>query len=294
MVPAPGVLANDSDSDIPAGLLTALKVANPSHGELLILNATGLFVYEPESDYVGMDAFTYKVFDGTSYSEVVSVNISVYQEKIYLPMLVKPFATPVLELIHVPGSDNYTLSWDPIAGADDYKIWESLTTTFPTDPAYVSGGLSSFMLPDMNPTRYYYQIVATNGYMDSLPSNTLPVDRQYELEPNDSILAANGPIFTTITYYGQIDDDKDYYMIYMDGPATITVTMPSYPSPWDGQLQLFEENTGQVRGSDVTPSDGMQVTYTGETANWYYIYIPTPDNWSSQWYTFTVTITPTP
>jgi VCBS repeat-containing protein len=291
LVPTPGVLANDSDTDIPANTLTAIQVTSTTHGSL-ILNTDGLFVYVPDFMWSGIDSFTYKVYDGTGYSEVVSVTITVKLVKLYLPMIILPFGTPVLGLIKDPVSGSYTLSWNPIDGANDYKIWESLSSTFPTDPTYVSGGSTSFTLPDLNPTRYYYTMVATNGPRDSHKSNTLTVDRQYELEPNDSGETANGPIFNGITYYGQIDDLRDYYKIRLDSPGTITVTMTSYPSSWRGQLQLFEEDTGNIRDSDVTPGNGMQVTWTGEEANWYYILIATPPGgYSSDWYEFSVTIT---
>ena len=245
-----------------------------------------------------MDAFTYKVFDGTSYSEVVSVNISVYQKKAYLPMVILPLATPVLELIHEPGSEIYTLSWDPITGADDYKIWESQTGIFLTDPTYVSGGLTSFTLPDKNPTRYYYYLVATNGFMDSRPSNTLAVVRQFELENNGTSETANGPIFGGITYHGQTNDLKDYYKIYVSAAGTISVTMElgDYPSDWPGQLQLYKTSVSLENrvDADTDTDDGMLVTHTITEPGWYYIMVGTdviyihPENW----YAFEVTITP--
>jgi VCBS repeat-containing protein len=301
MVDAPGVLANDSDADIPADTLSVIKVTGPSHGELLSLNASGLFVYRPIGDYIGMDAFTYKVSDGPNNSEVVSVNIRVYQKKAFLPLVILPFATPVLGLNHVPGSAVYTLSWNPIAGADDYKIWESTSpTSFPTDPSYVSGGSTSFLLPDLNPTRYYYYVVATNGYMDSRPSNTVTVDRQYELEPNDSGETANGPIQVNLKYHGRTDDDKDYYKIYISAAGTITVMMnlSDYPSDWPGQLQLFKDNvTIENRVDfDTDPDNGMLVTYTTIEPGWYYIMVGTDVTYThpENWYAFTVTFTATP
>ncbi len=297
-VDMPGVLANDSDADIPADTLSAYKVSDPTHGQLLIINTSGLFVYRPTDDYIGMDAFTYRVSDGFNFSEVVSVSIRVYQERIYLPMLVKPFATPVLGLNHIEGSPIYTLSWGAIAGATDYKIWESLSGTFPTEPAYVSGGATSFTLPNLNPTRYYYRIAATNGYMDSQPSNTLPVDRQYELEDNDTSATSNGPLDYNISYYFQPNDLKDYFKIYMATPGTITITVSGYTtSPvWPGQLQLFEEgNPTQPVDSDTFPyEDGMSVSWTGIEENWYYIMIGTGVPTNSNWYHFTVSFTPTP
>ena len=72
-VAAPGVLANDTDSD---GALTAAKVTDPTHGTLT-LNANGSFVYTPTANFNGTDSFTYKANDGSADSNVVAVTITV-------------------------------------------------------------------------------------------------------------------------------------------------------------------------------------------------------------------------
>jgi hypothetical protein len=88
LVSAPGVLANDSDMDIPADTLTAILGTSTTHGDL-ILNPDGLFVYVPDPMWSGIDTFIYKVYDGTSYSEPVSVTITVKLVKYYLPVIYK-------------------------------------------------------------------------------------------------------------------------------------------------------------------------------------------------------------
>ena len=70
---APGVLANDTDVD---NSPTAVLVAGPSHGTLS-LNPNGSFTYTPAANYYGPDAFTYKAFDGTFYTDPVTVSIMV-------------------------------------------------------------------------------------------------------------------------------------------------------------------------------------------------------------------------
>jgi hypothetical protein len=64
-VPAPGVLANNSDID--SENLTALLVSNPAHGSVA-LNADGSFTYTPATDYFGADFFTYSASDGVTQS----------------------------------------------------------------------------------------------------------------------------------------------------------------------------------------------------------------------------------
>ena len=74
-VDAPGVLANDVDSDGTG--LTASLVSNTLHGTLT-LSADGSFTYRPTANFFGTDSFTYNAYDGTSYSTTpATVTISV-------------------------------------------------------------------------------------------------------------------------------------------------------------------------------------------------------------------------
>ncbi len=69
---ANGVLLNDT---IP-GTLTAVLAAGPANGTLT-LNADGSFSYAPNANYNGLDSFTYRVDDGTTLSEPVTVTLTV-------------------------------------------------------------------------------------------------------------------------------------------------------------------------------------------------------------------------
>lgn len=74
VVDAPGVLANDTDID--GDPLTAVLVDDVSHGSLALL-ADGSYSYTPAANYNGEDSFTYKAFDGTDYSDTVTVSLTV-------------------------------------------------------------------------------------------------------------------------------------------------------------------------------------------------------------------------
>ena len=88
-VAAPGILANDSDSDIPVNTLTLIQLSDPQHGTL-VLNSDGSFTYMPELNYQGTDSFTYQLYDGELDSEVVTVTLTISQGKfIYLPLIFK-------------------------------------------------------------------------------------------------------------------------------------------------------------------------------------------------------------
>ena len=73
-VPAPGILANDTD--VSADQLTALLVAGPTHGALT-LNADGSFNYTPNLNFAGSDSFTYRASDGAAMSAIATVHIDV-------------------------------------------------------------------------------------------------------------------------------------------------------------------------------------------------------------------------
>lgn len=74
-VDAPGVLANDTDADVPH-VLTAVKQTDPSNGSVT-LNSDGSFSYTPTGDFTGEDSFTYLANDGTADSNVATVTIIV-------------------------------------------------------------------------------------------------------------------------------------------------------------------------------------------------------------------------
>jgi VCBS repeat-containing protein len=73
-IAAAGVLSNDTDAD--GNTLTAVKVANPSHGTVT-LNSNGSFTYTPTTDYNGTDTFTYRANDGQANSNTTTVTITV-------------------------------------------------------------------------------------------------------------------------------------------------------------------------------------------------------------------------
>jgi hypothetical protein len=72
--PIPGVLSNDSDPE--GSSLTAQLVTGTKSGTVA-LNSDGSFSYTPFPQYFGADSFSYKVSDGTSFSNVATVHLTV-------------------------------------------------------------------------------------------------------------------------------------------------------------------------------------------------------------------------
>ena len=69
------LLANDFDID--GGTLTPSVVSNPTSGSLISFGTNGTFTYRPNSSFVGVDSFSYKVNDGSADSNVATVRIAV-------------------------------------------------------------------------------------------------------------------------------------------------------------------------------------------------------------------------
>ncbi len=74
VVLAPGVLVNDTDSDNDA--LSAILATGPSNG-VLTLNSNGGFSYTPNTNFNGVDSFTYRASDGITNSQLATVTITV-------------------------------------------------------------------------------------------------------------------------------------------------------------------------------------------------------------------------
>ncbi len=75
-VAAPGLLAYASDPDGNPLTLDTTPYSGPEHGTVS-LSSDGSFFYQPNSNYIGSDEFTYRAFDGELYSAPAVVKITV-------------------------------------------------------------------------------------------------------------------------------------------------------------------------------------------------------------------------
>ena len=84
-VAIPGILVNDFDvNDDP---ITAQLVTTVSHGHLTF-HTDGSFSYTPDAGFVGLDQYTYRVYDGELYSSTTTVTIKVFLVS-FIPLLTK-------------------------------------------------------------------------------------------------------------------------------------------------------------------------------------------------------------
>ena len=122
-IPAPGVLSNDSDID--GGPLTAVHLADPSHGAL-VLNPDGSFTYTPAAGFSGVDSFTYRAFDTINYSGVATVSITV---------IPAPQPTCVTFQRDLSGTVWDSYIWKSVPGANNTRSGNLYTGNSSTPPA---------------------------------------------------------------------------------------------------------------------------------------------------------------
>jgi hypothetical protein len=103
-VPAPGVLANDTD--VVGNPLTATLGSSVSHGTLT-LNTNGAFTYTPSAGFRGSDSFTYRANDGFVDSNVATVTITVQPSACPPPTItsVTPTSGPIGTEVTITGSN---------------------------------------------------------------------------------------------------------------------------------------------------------------------------------------------
>jgi hypothetical protein len=77
IIAAPGVLANDTDTDSPVASIKAVAFTGLSMaGGQVTLNADGSFTYTPPAGFSGVDSFTYKANDGMWTKDLPAVPMS--------------------------------------------------------------------------------------------------------------------------------------------------------------------------------------------------------------------------
>ncbi|MHA1138059.1 MAG: Ig-like domain-containing protein [Candidatus Thorarchaeota archaeon] len=66
-----------NDYDVEWDDCQVFLVTGPLHGVLDLNSDTGLFTYQPDPDWFGIDSFTYNVFDGHMFSDVATVTLMI-------------------------------------------------------------------------------------------------------------------------------------------------------------------------------------------------------------------------
>lgn len=190
IIPAPGVLQNDSDPE--GSSLTAILVSGPASGRVE-LNEDGSFSYIPDEGFVGHDEFTYYVSDGELISDVVPALLTV-QEANHRPVAQDDrFSFTVGEPLEIPAPGVLENDFD----ADS----EGLVVQLETDPS--AGELTLYedgsfrYIPDSGSTdqvQFSYRVsdgkdISNYAVVTITLSDRLPIaeDDLYDIETGSTL-----------------------------------------------------------------------------------------------------------
>jgi VCBS repeat-containing protein len=217
MVPAPGVLANDTDADGDA--LTAVLVSDPAHGSLA-LSSNGSFTYTPAAGYTGPDSFTYQANDGIVLSNVATVSLTVVNDP------------PVAVNDAYMGHKNLMLTVSAAPGVlanDTDADGDALTAVLVSGPAHGSLTLSASGALTYTPAAGYtgpdnFTYKANDGQLDSnVATVSLTVVNDPPVAVNDSYTAHKN-LALMVAAAGVLANDTDpngdpLTAVLVSGPA---------------------------------------------------------------------------
>jgi len=321
-VPAPGVLANDGDfEDLP---VSAVLLTGPARGTLT-LNPNGSFLYAPQPNFNGVDSFTYRAYDGTAYSNVARVTLTV------TPVNDVPVATP--DSFTAPGCNNPGPLEVSAPGvlANDFDVEGNLLTPQlvigPTKGTLTLHPNGSFRyLPDPNaaePDSFAYRVsdgtltsnlavvtltppgaacppLAMNDAYSGLKNTPLTVAAAGGVLANDVSDASLGATVVALPAHGTLALHPDGSFAYTPQANFTGLDSFTYRASDDVQSSNVATVTINVGSSNVPPSfvKGPDVNATDESGsqtivNWATQISPGSLSEANQTLTFLVT-TPTP
>ncbi|MBL9161809.1 MAG: tandem-95 repeat protein [Planctomycetaceae bacterium] len=234
---AQGVLSNDSDPDGDA--LVAELAAGPAHGTIE-LNADGSFVYTPTGDYNGSDSFTYRVKDGTTISQPITVTLTV-------------------NAVNDP----------PVAVADSYTVNEDATLTVNVAEGVLSNDT------DVEGDARTAEVVTTpahgtltlnaNGSFTYTPAANYFGADTFTYRAKDAA-GQSQPITVTITVNGVADAPtaaNDTKSVVNDGATQEVDVLMNDSSAPDGTqtLTISAVTQGSQSGVVTISSDGSKILY---------------------------------
>jgi VCBS repeat-containing protein len=158
--------------DVDGDSLTYSVVAGPSHG---VLSGTAPnLTYTPDANYTGSDSFIFKAYDGTLYSNIATVSITVTAvndapiitegASINVTMSEDGSITPFSLTLHATDADGDTLTWSINTPAGHGTASASGTGTSKAisyTPAFHYSGSDSFVV----------QVADGSGYTDTITVN---------------------------------------------------------------------------------------------------------------------------
>ena len=254
-VPAPGLLANDTDPD-PGDTLTGTLVTPPTHGTLTG-TGDGAFTYTPtDPNFAGTDTFTYTVTDaGGLTSNVATVTINIASTDNDAPTAVNDtYNTTEGVPLSVPAPGPLGNDTDPDPG-------DTLTGTLVTRPTHgtlTGTGDGAFTYTPTDPNfagtdTFTYTVTDAGGLTSNVATVTINIastDNDAPTAVNDTATVAEGSLDNAINVLGN-DTDPD--------PGD-TRTITEITQPANGTVAITDTGTGT--GLIYTPNTNFAGTDT--------------------------------
>jgi hypothetical protein len=180
---------------------------------------------------------------------------------VYLPSIVRTWpplpGVPTLYAIDNPqGLRTYTVGWSLANRAESYVLEEASDPAFTDSHQIYVGTSTSHTVSGQMTGRYYYRVKGRNAWGDSAWSPRRSADVRWEVEPNNGIAQANGPIVSGLTYYGTFpetdpeeDQRKDYFFFELTASHRVQVWLTNIPAGRNYDLVLRRGDTSAVEYS---------------------------------------------
>jgi VCBS repeat-containing protein len=241
-VVAPGVLGNDIDDDGPEAL-TAFLDDNVNHGNL-IFNIDGSFEYTPNSDWSGIDYFTYHAYDGENNSNIATVTITVN------PQNDDPVANDDAASVEEYSSNNQidVLNNDYDIDGDSLEV---IDVTIPSHGIAIYDEYYVYYTPDdgyFGPDSFMYTITDNNGSAGVTASVFISVLENVPPEkPEKPSGETQGTVGEEYAYTTSTTDENNdqtyYYFSWGDG------TTSGWIGPYESGEIVEEYHTWSKRGN---------------------------------------------
>ncbi|MCC3451269.1 MAG: tandem-95 repeat protein, partial [Microcoleus sp. PH2017_39_LGB_O_B] len=234
-ISAPGLLANDIDSD--GDFLTAKLDAAPNNGKVNF-KADGSFSYTPNQGFVGTDKFSYNISDGVLTSASVPVNINI-------------------------------INRSPIANPDSYSTLDSSVLNVDA----IAGVLANDIDPDGNPLTAApvalpnkgNLILNKNGSFTYTPNTGFSGTDSFTYNLNDGILESS-PVAVNISVKsaGAFNFSTANYTARENGTAA-TITVIRTNTDVAADVSYSTSNGTANAGNDYNSASGRLNFAIGET-----------------------------
>ena len=297
-IPAPGLLANDSD--VEGSALTAALMSHPAHGTVAV-NADGSFTYIPEPDYSGEDSFTYKANDGTADSHTATVSITVNDVPDVPHIVGEPFDSSPYGTVY---NNDRSLAFETVTlgigdGPGDYttriNVIDVATGEPVGDPITIAGASGGQLILNESGTLGYQVTYLGDGWQSSdFTTRVTVIDAATGLVVGETGAIAGRASSTYLSWIPDQDSPGTSSGVGFspDGlRAFVTTIEDTGDGAFTMHVTMIDNTSGDVIGSDqmtyagaagptwsnsgyLSPSDGRIIlqTYRSVNNSYYYEY----------------------